>query len=190
MLDYKRRMTNDGLSCYYSHNKNNLLVFYVEHDPQLRTKIISVKANRYALKSAESMHTFEFISEGPSGIIAKLISFEQTETQNIFNLAFGDKNHQTGEIDDHAVTHNHDTEKVLATVALAVLIFTDRFPNGTIYIEGSTASRNRLYRIGISKFHSEITNDFIILGLRNEQWESFQRNLNYECFVVKRKPIL
>jgi hypothetical protein len=93
-------------------------------------------------------------------------------------------------IDDHAVTHNHDTEKVLATVALAVLMFTDRFPDATIYVEGSTTSRNRLYRIGISKFHSEITHDFIILGLRNEQWESFQRNLNYECFVVKRKPIL
>ena len=153
-------------------------------------KIISVKANRYALKSAESRHTFEFISEGPSGIITTLISFQQTETKNIFNLAFGDKNHQTGEIDDHAVTHNHDTEKVLATVALAVLMFTDRFPNATIYVEGSATSRNRLYRIGISKFHSEITHDFIILGLRNEQWESFQRNLNYEFFVVKRKPIL
>jgi hypothetical protein len=60
-------------------------------------KIISVKANRYALKSAESRHTFEFISEGPSGIITTLISFQQTETKNIFNLAFGDKNHQTGQ---------------------------------------------------------------------------------------------
>jgi hypothetical protein len=47
--------------------------------------------NRYPLIAAESVLTFEFVSVGPRGSIQKLISFQQTEVKDIFNLAFGDK---------------------------------------------------------------------------------------------------
>lgn len=41
---------------------------------------------------------------------------------NLYNLAFGDKNPLTGEIDDKIVTDNGDSEKVLATVVAAVYL--------------------------------------------------------------------
>jgi hypothetical protein len=147
-----------------------------------------MQLNRYSLISSESLHTFEFISEGPRGSIHKVITLQATEVTNVYNLAFGDKNHLTGKMDDQSVTHNNDTLRVLSTVAFAVIVFTNQFPHVSIYVEGSTAARTRLYQMGISKFHQELTHDFILLGLKDERWEVFQLNKNYECFVVKRKP--
>jgi len=144
--------------------------------------------NRYPLIAAESVLTFEFVSVGPRGSIQKLISFQQTEVKDIFNLAFGDKTQQTEKMDDRSVSHNKDTQRILATIAYAVLVFTNEFPHASIYVEGSTAARTRLYQMGIGKFHEEIVQDFILLGLKDERWEVFQKNVNYDSFVVKRKP--
>jgi hypothetical protein len=91
-------------------------------------------------------------------------------------------------MDDRSVSHNKDTQRILATIAYAVLVFTNEFPHASIYVEGSTAARTRLYQMGIGKFHEEIVQDFILLGLKDERWEVFQKNVNYDSFVVKRKP--
>jgi hypothetical protein len=68
---------------------------------------------KYPLKAEASFTTFEFISEGPNGLIHKLIQFQPTNQEGLYNLAFGDKNPQTGEVDDLAVSNNADTDKVL-----------------------------------------------------------------------------
>ncbi|MFH1003912.1 MAG: hypothetical protein V1781_00190 [Bacteroidota bacterium] len=52
---------------------------------------------------------------------------------------------------------------------------------------GSTKSRTRLYRIGISKYLNEIEKDYNIYGLRNEEWEHFIKDIEYEAFLAKRK---
>jgi hypothetical protein len=149
-----------------------------------------MQLNRYPLITAESFITFEFISKGPKGEIYKLIAFQETDVANVYNLAFGDKNQHTGKLDDLSITHNSDKEQVLATVAFAVIVFTNRFPDASIYVEGSTAARTRLYQMGISRYHHEIKSEFIILGLKDESWEVFQQNVNYDCFVVKRKTLV
>ncbi len=64
------------------------------HAAESRGKIQPMNLNRYPLITAESVLTFEFVSVGPRGLIQKLISFQQTEVKDIFNLAFGDKTHQ------------------------------------------------------------------------------------------------
>jgi len=77
--------------------------------------------------------TFEFISEGPKGKIAKLIQFMPTNFDNLYNLAFGDKNSATGEIDDTIISNNEDSEKVLATVVASVYAFMDKHPGTRIF---------------------------------------------------------
>jgi hypothetical protein len=52
---------------------------------------------------------FDFVSEGPKGKILKGVYFTKLKIKglrNIYNLAFGDKDINTGEIDDQVVTDN------------------------------------------------------------------------------------
>jgi hypothetical protein len=56
-----------------------------------------------------------------------------------------------------------------------------------IYIVGSTLSRTRLYQMSITKIYEEIASFYIVQGYREGQWEIFQKNVNYEAFVVQKK---
>jgi hypothetical protein len=141
---------------------------------------------KYPLASSDTLMTFEFISEGPKGIIHKLVRYQQTNVKGIYNLAFGDKDQTTGDIDDTVISNNGDSEKVLATVVATVYAFTDKYPDAWIYASGSTKARTRLYRMGITKFLAEIQEDFEILGEKTDDWEPFLKNVEYEGFLVRR----
>jgi hypothetical protein len=142
---------------------------------------------RYQLRSGENSTLFEFVSRGPKGNILKIIQFSPTKYKNIFNLGFGDKHPETGEIDDLAISDNKDTEKILATVAASVYMFTDAYPDSWIYATGSTEARTRLYRIALTKYLTEAETDFQIFGQVGDDWEPFEKRKNYEAFAVKRK---
>lgn len=142
---------------------------------------------RYNLSSDSQLTTFEFISEGPRGEIIKLVQYSPTNLKNVFNLAFGDKNRETGEIDDQIISNNGDSEKILATVVSTVYAFTDQHSEVTIYATGSTESRTRLYRIGIARFIGEISQDFHVFGELEKGWEKFKKDRDYLGFLVYRK---
>ena len=142
---------------------------------------------KYPLSSSDNMMTFEFISEGPKGLIHKLVKFQPTNLKEVYNIAFGDKDHLTGNIDDTVISNNGDSEKVLASVVSTIFAFTDKFPDTLIYATGSTKSRTRLYRMGIARFLSEVEEDFEVLGEYNDEWETFRKDVEYESFLVRRK---
>ncbi|MEK6614801.1 MAG: hypothetical protein AABZ32_01620 [Bacteroidota bacterium] len=146
-----------------------------------------MKLPRYQLKGEKSLLVFEFISEGPKGQIPKLVKFSETNLKGLFNLAFGDKDRHTGEINDTVISNNNDSEKVLATVVATLYAFTDKHPDAYILATGSTKSRTRLYRMGITKYFDEIKKDYNIYGLRHEEWENFEKEIEYEAFLAKRK---
>ena len=146
-----------------------------------------MKLPKYPLASGDKLMSFEFISEGDKGLIHKLVQFKQTNLKDVYNLAFGDKDHTTGEIDDIVISNNGDSEKVLATVVATVYAFTDKYPDAMIYATGSTIARTRLYRMGIAKYFSEVTKDFEILGEQNDDWETFRKNIEYDGFLIKKK---
>ena len=133
------------------------------------------------------MMSFEFVSEGINGVIHKLVQYKKTNVKDVYNLAFGDKDLATGDIDDLVISNNGDSEKVLATVVATVYAFTDKYPSAIIYATGSTNARTRLYRMGIAKYFTDVTNDFEILGETDDDWEQFKLNTNYNGFIVKRK---
>ena len=147
----------------------------------------NMKLDRYEIKSGDQLLTFEFLSEGPKGKIQKLIQFALVNQDNYYNLAFGDKDPITGEIDDTTVTDNGDSEKILATVVAAVYAFCDKHSEAWIYATGSTAARTRLYRMGINKYFDIVQEDFEIFGERENEWERFIKNKNYQAFVVQLK---
>jgi hypothetical protein len=142
---------------------------------------------KYQLKSGQQLSSYEFISEGPNGFIIKRVQFTLLNTEGVYNLAFGDKDPQSGEIDDLSISNNGDSEKVLATVVAAVYAFCDKHPECWIFITGSTQSRTRLYRMGISKFLDELELDFDVYGRFNEEWEPFEIGKTYSAFLAYRK---
>ena len=146
-----------------------------------------MKLPRYELKAEKSLMVFEFISEGTKGQIPKLIKYSETNLKDMYNLAFGDKHPETGEIDDKTISNNGDSEKVLATVVATVYAFSDKYPDSWIFATGSTKARTRLYRMGITRYIDEIKNDFEIFGLKENEWEMFHKEVEYDAFLVRRK---
>jgi hypothetical protein len=141
----------------------------------------------YDISQDSKSKSFGFTSVGPKGDIPKLVLYQVTSIQNLFNLAFGDYNPQTGELDDLVVTDNGDGEKVLATVVSTIYCFFDENPTAVVYLTGSTTSRTRLYRIAITKYLPIFENKFEILGELSEDWERFQTDKEYEGFFIKLK---
>lgn len=141
----------------------------------------------YEIKIGDSLMTFEFISLGSKGSFKKRVQYEKTNQQNFYNLAFGDVNVETDDFDDKVVTDNNDTQKVLATVAATVLVFLNKYPNAFIHVKGSTLSRTRLYRIGISNNLEEINKFFTIFGLlEDKNWVIYEKNNNYSAFLIMK----
>lgn len=143
--------------------------------------------NQYPVDIYPSFQTFEFVSTGPQGAITKIVRYTETDIENVYNLGFGDKDELTGAIDDLIVTNNHDSQKVLATVVATLYIFIEHHPSTAVFATGSTASRTRLYQIGINRHFEVVTKDFVVLGLIKEEWEPFHKNVMHNAFLVHRK---
>jgi hypothetical protein len=146
-----------------------------------------MKLDKYELKSGEKLEVFEFVSVGTNGKIPKIVQYTPTNYKDLYNLGFGDKNIETGEIDDAVISNNGDSEKVLATVVATLYAFIDKHNDAMIYATGSTKSRTRLYRMGITKYLEEIKEDFDIFGELENGWEEFRKDVEYEAFLVKLK---
>jgi hypothetical protein len=146
-----------------------------------------MKLERYELSAEGSLMVFEFVSEGPKGKIRKLVQFGETNLKNLYNLAFGDVDENTGEISDAIVSNNNDSNKVLATVVATVYAFTEKYPDAWIYATGSMRSRTRLYRMGLTRYLAEIEEDFELYGQRMGAWEYFEKGVEYTAFLVQRK---
>ncbi len=88
---------------------------------------------KYEIEASSSLSRFEFYSIGPKGSIKKQIVFKAFEqNQTVYNIGFGDVN-EVGEINDLAITGNKDSQKVLATVAMAVFKFLQKYPECYVF---------------------------------------------------------
>ena len=146
-----------------------------------------MEQERYNYSAEKKLMYFEFFSIGPKGQIKKIIEFSETNVKDVYNLAFGDFDEKTQQISDTIVTNNGDSLKVLATVASSVYAFTAKRPEAWVFATGSTDVRTRLYRMGLTNNLAEISKDFNVYGLKEDQWEDFLIGDDYEAFLVKRK---
>lgn len=117
----------------------------------------------------------------------KIVQYTPTNYKDLYNIGFGDKNIETGEIDDTIISNNGDSDNVLATVVATLFAFIDKHKQAMVYATGSTKSRTRLYRMGITKYLDEIKEDFEIFGELENGWKEFQIDVEYEAFLVKLK---
>ena len=144
--------------------------------------------NCYLFESSPDLLTFEFDSIGPKGAVTKVVRYTEIDVYGYHNLGFGDRDSQSGFISDLTFTNNNNSQKVLATVARTLYLFKERYPDAVILATGSTMARTRLYRMGIANNLADIERDFIVLGLADEKWELFRKNVTCHSFAVRRKP--
>jgi len=141
---------------------------------------------KYPVISTNEHLTYEFLSEGPNGTLKKVIYFQEID-DNLFNLAFGDWDESKQGIDHKARSNNHDRDKVMATVAFAVMDFINNYPEAEIFAKGSTPPRTRLYQIGIFANLHEISQLLEVEGFINGAWQPLEKHRNYDAFLVRVK---
>lgn len=142
--------------------------------------------HKYPVISTNEHRTYEFLSEGPKGAIKKVINFEEVG-HNFFNLSFGDWTEASMELDDKVRSNNHDRDKVLATVAGAVMSFIKYYPNAIVFAKGSTPARTRLYQMGIFANWQEISILLTVKGYIDGDWQPVEKCRNYDAFMVTIK---
>lgn len=146
-------------------------------------------AEKYDFISLEDDDYFEFVSVGPKGEITKVVQFILIDFErSIYNLGLGDKNTLTNEIIDNVASNNKDTDKIFATIGEIGRQFLERKPDAAVLFEGNSKSRNRLYRMGISKYINDISKNYIIFGLKeqNLEWERFKESSDYIAFIISK----
>ncbi len=142
----------------------------------------------YKFRAKKKFTQFEFVSIGKRGSINKLIQFQSIGNANLYNLAFGDTTKNKNRLNDKIVSDNGDANKVLATVVKAIYLFFEHYPDAFILMKGNTPSRNRLYRLFLSKYFLMAGQDFNLLGAIGLRWQIFKPNMECDMFaIVKNK---
>jgi hypothetical protein len=141
----------------------------------------------YLTQSNKENTRFQFQSIGKRGVFDKLIYFTPL-TIDTYNLSLVDYNTVTGSYDDLSVSDNGDMPEVLSTVISTIRKFLNSNPGNKIYFEGSTRARTRLYQIVISKVYNPEQSDLLISGLQEGHWLPFEPNINFEGFLIEKKP--
>jgi hypothetical protein len=142
--------------------------------------------HKYDVISTNEHRSYEFLSEGPNGTIKKVILFKEI-SPNVYNLGFGDWDEATRSMDDKARSNNHDRDKVLATVAAAVMTFIKYYPNAIVFAKGSTPARTRLYQMGIFANWQEISILLTVKGFIDGDWQPIEKCRNYDAFMASIK---
>lgn len=140
---------------------------------------------RYDLIPDRSGMKYDFFSTGPKGIIWKVIQFREAG-RNLFCVSFGDWDEARQKIDDRSISNNLDRDKVLSTVAFAVLDFLGHFPEASVAGWGSTPGRTRLYQMAINANWFEINMFLHVYGYIDGQWVFMERGKNYHALMVSK----
>jgi hypothetical protein len=143
--------------------------------------------DKYVVQELRNGNVYAFISAGIKGDVLKVVQYEKTAEGDTYNLAFGDFNVETGELDDRSITNNGDREKVLATVAATVVDFLNSHPHAKVRAQGSTEVRTWLYQRKLNQYFEEVTENFSLWGRTAAGWEEFERNKDYQAFLIQPK---
>jgi hypothetical protein len=148
------------------------------------------------LRYTDDYHYFLFNSIGPKGELKKLVVYsELDDLLNGYNLGFGTiKINQKGTeyLDSTEISDNADRNKILATIALTVYWFIEKYPDRKVYLTGFNKVRTRLYQMAISHAYLELAKDFIIWGDLSGMDEPynllpFKPCVNYTGFLIQKR---
>jgi hypothetical protein len=146
--------------------------------------------NGYELNASHNAKKvkFMFTSVGDNGSIEKIIEFSLM-TNNIWNLGFGDVKGKTWT--DTAVSNNNDLRKVLQTVANAVHLFLEAYPERQLFFKPVDRKRKLLYNRTFQQKWHEIEPLFTVKAVNledtNPKFKDYNPKKLYDLFTMKKK---
>ena len=69
---------------------------------------------KYQISTNEDQSVFKFLSIGPNSKITKIVLYQPMNEPDLYNLALGDLDIRTGEMDFEITTNNGDRDKILS----------------------------------------------------------------------------
>ncbi len=136
----------------------------------------------YHTTQLDETHRFSFQSEGPNGVIKKIVEFTPYPG-GMWNLAFGDATKDDG-FDCRVVSNNHDLRKVIQTVANTIHIFTRKYPDRKVFIVPADEKRGTLYNTVFRRYWSAIQPAYEVMGLTGITFEPYSPDNEYDIFIV------
>lgn len=140
----------------------------------------------YPYSSTDRNFRYEFESVSDSKIVKKVVRITQTNVTNVYNLALFDIL-ADGTLSDTSESRNKDLKTVLATVFRIVLDFYKQKPGAYLLFRGSDTRRHRLYSIVIARELKQLSERFVIHGLKNDELYPFEQNTHFDFYVIEQK---
>jgi hypothetical protein len=138
------------------------------------------------LLSNPDFYAYTFVSVGKQGEIVKLVAF-QPMGDNTYNLAMVDYDETNELYDDETTTNNGDMGRVLATTWAIMLHFLQAFPDKSVWINGNTDTKKKLYNRLVANNLLELKKQYDVFGLTYDvRLENFE--LNKEYFMILIQP--
>jgi hypothetical protein len=147
-----------------------------------------LKHEFYPFRASEDFlrYTFESISE--QRVVHKKAEFVLI-SPHLYNFAFGDLI-DDDEINDLVVTNNKDTHKVLATIIRIIQDFLASNGSESVYFQGSTPSRTRMYQIILTKERKNWESEFTVYGVIDGEMMPFKIDFRFDAFIIQLKDIM
>lgn len=111
-------------------------------------------------------------------------------TDVYYNLGFGVWDSEKHTVDDVVELKNGDFQQILATIASISLDFLEANPTASLYAEGGTPARTRLYQREITRHRHLIPENLQIYGLIRDKdvgFIEFQPGINFDAFLLSLK---
>lgn len=143
------------------------------------------------IAASTDFQVYDFISSGKA-IIKKRVEFQLIdEFEQLYNLVLCTVL-ENGHIDCETASRNGDMARVLQTVAIISLRYTDYYPKRKIYFSGSDTLRTRQYQLSLFSQLRSVLDYFNVEGLQfnGEELklrEPFKTGKNYDAFIFTRK---
>lgn len=110
-----------------------------------------MKTDKYPVIIGETSMVFEFVSEGVRGSIPKLVIYSDIHLHNFYNLGFGDKDAEPGEIDNEVVmkkAKNSGKKHIVIKVDKNL----DKYLDKGLFKEKVDKANQVLKNVGLPKF--------------------------------------
>lgn len=128
---------------------------------------------------------YEFTSISAEKKVQKIVLITQTDTPQVFNVAFLDVL-EDGNMSDISITNNKDIRTVLATVIKIIEDFLNSYPKFFVVFKGSDERRQNLYRTIISREIMAISQKFQIWGGTQDDIERFNPDTLYQYYLIEK----
>ncbi|PSL31278.1 DUF6934 family protein [Dyadobacter jiangsuensis] len=160
--------------------------------PKYQTQQLKTSDYEAYLPFLDVAYACKFFSAGRSGNfqLRVFITRPKDYPGTYYNLGFGVWDSDKHIIDDVAELRNGDFQHILATIANVSLDFLKTNPSASLYAEGSTPARTRLYQREIARHHHLIPENLQIYGLIRDNevgFIEFRPGINFDAFLLSVK---